>query len=329
MLILPWIFKLNNYISKNFYRPPPVKCCFSVSYIIYHEGGSIMDNYLNTFREMISLRGLTDHTVKSYSTYIRAYLDYLSNILHKLPEDVSWAELRDFIRWLQKEKNLSDRTINHCISQLRFFTIYVLHKPWDPTQLPMRRFDSYLPYVPSQKEVYIFINSCQNLKHKAIFALMYSAGLRVGEVCSLRYDDISRTNMRIHIRHSKGRSDRYAILSSHALQILTDYWFPSGKPMGWLFPKHGHPDQHMVTYTVNQAIFSSETQLGWIHRLTCHSFRHAFGTHLYENGTDLLTIKSLLGHKSLNSTTIYVHLASNGTGNAVSPFDQMGGDSYA
>ena len=107
-----------------------------------------MDDYLKQFREMISLRGLTDHTIVSYSTYIRSYLDYLSNILHKMPEDVSWAELRDFIRWLQKEKNLSDRTLNACISQLRFFTLYVLHKPWDPTQLPMRKFDAYLPYVP-------------------------------------------------------------------------------------------------------------------------------------------------------------------------------------
>ena len=69
-----------------------------------------MDNYLKQYREMISLRGLTDHTIISYSTYIRAYLNYLSEILHKLPEDVSWAELRDFIRWLQKEKQLSDRT---------------------------------------------------------------------------------------------------------------------------------------------------------------------------------------------------------------------------
>lgn len=99
---------------------------------------------------MISLRGLTDHTIKSYSTYIRVYLDYLSNILHKLPEDVSWAELRDFILWLQREKNLSDRTVNCAISQLRFFTLYALHKPWDHTQLPLRKFDSYLPYVPSQ-----------------------------------------------------------------------------------------------------------------------------------------------------------------------------------
>lgn len=284
-----------------------------------------MDDYLILFREMISLRGLTDHTVKSYSTYIRAYLEYLSDILHKLPADVSWSELRDFIRWLQNSKKLSDRTINSCISQLRFFTIYVLHKPWDPTQLPMRKFDSYLPYVPSQKEVWDFIQSFSNLKHKAVLALLYSAGLRVGEVCSLRYEDISRSSMRIHIRHSKSRSDRYALLSPLALDILTAYWFSYGKPTGWLFPMADHPERHMVTYTVNQFILAKETALGLEHRLTCHSFRHAFGTHLYENGTDLLTIQSLLGHKSLNSTTIYVHLASNGTCNAISPFDQMGG----
>ena len=285
-------------------------------------------DYLNVFREMISLRGLTSHTVKSYSTYIRSYLDYLQAVLHKQPEEVSWEELRDYIRWLQKERSLSDRSINHCISQLRFFTLYVLHKPWDSSQLPIRRFDTYLPYVPSQKDTWDFIQSFSNLKHKAILSLMYSAGLRVGEVCALRYEDISRSSMRIHICHSKARSDRYAILSSLALQILTDYWLAFGKPAGWLFPKRDHPDQHIVSYTVNQFISAKENELGLKHQLTCHSFRHAFGTHLYENGTDLLTIKALLGHKSLDSTTIYFHLASNGTHNAVSPFDRMGGASH-
>ena len=110
-----------------------------------------MDNYLNSFREMISLRGLTDHTLKNYCTYIRAYLDYLSTFLHKLPEDISWQELRDYIKWLQTSRNLSDRTINCAISQLRFITLYVLHKPWADTQLPMRRFDEYLPFVPSKR----------------------------------------------------------------------------------------------------------------------------------------------------------------------------------
>ena len=273
-----------------------------------------MDDYLNTFREMISLRGLTDHTLMNYCTYIRAYLDYLSNVLHKSPEDVSWPELRDYLRWLQKSRNLSDRTINCAISQLRFFTLYVLHKPWDDTQLPFRRFDVYLPYVPSKQDTWTFISSIPDLKQKTMVALMYSSGLRIGELCSLRYEDVQRKNLRLHITHGKNRHDRYAILSKAALGLLTQYWFAYGKPMGYLFPKQNGEDRPIDTF--------------FLSRLTCHSFRHAFGTHLYEDGVDLLTIKALLGHKSLNSTTIYVHLASNGTGSAVSPFDRLAGVSH-
>ena len=285
-----------------------------------------MDKYLDSFREMISLRGLTDHTLKSYCTYINAYLDYLTNILHKSPEDVSWEELRDYIRWLQTSRNLSDRTINCAISQLRFFTMYVLHKPWDDTQLPLRKFDEYLPFVPSKEETWQFISTMPDLKVQTMVTLMYSSGLRIGEVCSLRYENIQRKNMRIHIPRTKNRQDRYAILSSHALDLLTRYWLECGKPMGYLFPKQRGEDRPIDTFFLSRNIHLHEDRLGWEHRLTCHSFRHAFGTHLYENGTDLLTIKNLMGHKSLASSMIYIHLASNGVSSAVSPFDFMMGD---
>ena len=220
-----------------------------------------MDKYLDYFREMISFRGLTDHTLSNFCTYIKAYLHYLMDILHKSPEDVSWSELRDYIRWLQKSRTLSDRTINCAISQLRFFTLYVLHKSWDDTQLPMRRFDEYLPFVPSKEETWQFISTIPDLKQRTMVTLMYSSGLRIGEVCRLRYEDVERKNMRLHITHSKSRNDR-----------------------------------------------------------------HAFGTHLYENGTDLLTIKALMGHKSLNSTTIYVHLSTGALRKAISPFDSLAGE---
>lgn len=156
-------------------------------------------------------------------------------------------------------------------------------------------------------------------------AVMYSAGLRIGEVCQLRYENIDRKNMRIHICHSKSRQDRYAILSKTALDLLTQYWFAYDRPLGWLFPKQSGADRPIDTFYLSRHIHAHEQRLGWEERLTCHTFRHAFGTHLYENGTDLLTIRSLLGHRSLESTTIYVHLSRNGTGNAVSPFDRMGG----
>ena len=287
-----------------------------------------MDEYLITFREMISLRGLTDHTIKSYSTYIRAYLDYLTQVLKKKPEDVSWDELRDYIRWIQRERVLSDRTVNAAISQLRFFTIYVLHKKWDDSQLPMRRFDTYLPYVPTEEQVWYFVSTMENLKQKTMVAIMYSAGLRIGEVCRLRYEDIDRKNMRIHISRTKGRNDRYAILSKMALDLLTEYWFVYDKTMNWLFPKQTKKDSDkpIDTFYLSRHIHLHEKELGWEEKLTCHSFRHAFGTHLYEHGTDLLTIKALLGHRSLNSTTIYVHLANNGLSNAVSPLDRLAGE---
>lgn len=287
-----------------------------------------MNEYLKLYREMISLRGLTDHTVTSYATYIRAYLDYLANVISKSPEDISWNELRDYIRWIQKERNLADRTINTAISQLRFFTIYVLHKKWDDSQLPMRRFDTYLPYVPTEEQVWHFIFTMSDLKQKTMVAVMYSAGLRIGEVCRLRYEDIDRKNMRIHITHTKGRNDRYAILSKMALDLLTEYWFTYDKPMNWLFPKQTdkYSDKPIDTFYLSRHIHNHENELGWENKLTCHSFRHAFGTHLYEHGTDLLTIKALLGHKSLTSTTIYVHLANNGLNSAVSPLDRMAGE---
>ena len=284
-----------------------------------------MDKYFNLYREMISLRGLTDHTLKSYSTYIRSYLDYLQNILHKYPEDVSWQELRDYIKWIQKERNLADRTINCAVSQLRFFTIYVLHKPWDDNQLPMRKFDEYLPFVPSQKETFEFINTIPDIKQKAMVALMYSSGLRIGEVCNLLYEDINRSSMKVHIRHSKNRQERFAPLSKYALDILTEYWFKRGKPMGWLFPKQTDPDRPIDTFFLSRHIHAHEERLGWPKRITCHSFRHALGTHLYENGADLLTIKAILGHKSLSSTTIYVHLADTSFSEVINPLDKMGG----
>lgn len=283
-----------------------------------------MQKYLDTFREMLSLRGLTNHTITAYSTYVSAYLHYLETILLKNPEDVSWQELRDYILFIQVTRNLSDRTMNACISQIRFFTLYVLHKSWDPYQLPMRKFDTYLPFVPTKEEVRIFISTLPDLKEKAMIALLYSAGLRAGEVRHLKYKDIERSNMRIHITHGKNRTDRYAVLSDHALSILSDYWLAYDKPREWLFTQvygdHSKPVDH---YYLPRHIELHEKRLGWEKRLSCHSFRHAFGTHSYENGTDLLTLKALLGHKSLNSTTIYVQLASNGVGCAVSPFDSQ------
>ena len=251
-----------------------------------------MDDYLNTFREMISLRGLTDHTVTSYSTYIRAYLDYLANILHKMPVDVSWEELRDFIRWLQKDKNLSDRTMNACISQIRFFYTLCPAQTLGRYTGPTRRFDTYLPYVPSQDEVWRFISTMPDLKQKTMTAVMYSSGLRIGEVYHLRYEDIKRKNLRIHIRHSKARQDRYAILSHTALELLTRYWFEYGRPMGWLFPKRSGIDKPIDTFF--SRVISMHMSRGWGGRNALHAILSSMrSAHIFTKTAQIFSLSKL------------------------------------
>lgn len=279
--------------------------------------------YLDTFVTMISLRGLTNHTVKSYKTYISAYLDFVFEFLDKDPADVSWDEMRLFIQHLETTRHLADRTINAVISQLRFFTIYVLHEQWDPTQLPKRKFDRYLPFVPSREEVALFIGALDDPKARAMAIVMYSSGLRIGEVCRLKCEDIDRRNMRIHVTHGKNRQDRYAMLSPAALRELEVYWRKCGKPRNYLFPQRRNPDKPNDPQNVELHMRNAEDKLGWPHRFTCHSLRHAFATHFYEETHDLLTLQHLLGHKSIVSTTIYITLSNATLRRYSSPFDSL------
>ena len=280
-------------------------------------------NYLKRYQDMIALRGLTKNTIKSYTTYVSAYLDYVSEHLGKRPSQVTWQQKREFIDWIQRQRNLSDRTVNTIISQLRFFTIYVLHQPWDPYQLPFRRFDQYVPFVPTRDEVASFINAVDDLKARVIIILMYSCGLRISEASCLRYEDISRSNMKIHIVKSKNRSGRYAPLSPFALNALSHYWRVYGRPMGYLFPTRRDPSKPVTAEFLRRHINLTEQKLGWTHRFTCHSFRHAFATHFYEDHQDILTLKALLGHRSIHSTTVYVTLSDSTLHQYASPIESL------
>jgi len=153
---------------------------------------------------------------------------------------------------------------------------------------------------------------------------MYSSGLRISELCNLRYEDISRKEMRIYIRKSKNRSEGKTQLSQKALDILFQYWYSYNQPREWLFPHPKDPSIPITPYYVTNAIREHETRLGLEHKLTNHSFRHAIGTHLYENGADILTIKEFLRHRSINSTMIYITLSSTTFDSLSNPFDLLG-----
>ena len=133
---------------------------------------------------------------------------------------------------------------------------------------------------------------------------------------------------RLLIRSSKSRSSRYAQLSEQAWQLILQYWYslPADvRPRDWLFPQKRNPSKPIDHQRVPDFIRAHEKHLGWERRFTCHTFRHAFATYHYEDGTDLLTLKALMGHRSIASTTIYVHLSSRAFSFTPSPFDKMGG----
>jgi site-specific recombinase XerD len=176
---------------------------------------------------------------------------------------VSWQELRDYVIWLKSSRSLSDRTINHCISQLRcfLFMFFINHG------MRLSCLCASLTYIflLSQKDTFTFISTMLYLKQKTMLAVMYSTDLRVGELCALRYEDIQRQTMHIHIKHSKALCDRYAILSTMALDLLTQYWYEYDRPMGWLFPKQIKKDSPLPIETFYQSrhIHAHERRLGW------------------------------------------------------------------
>lgn len=277
-------------------------------------------NIIKTFNEFLTIRDLAKNTIASYNSFLRCYLSWVDTELKIPAEDVSSEQIRKFILYLKKIKKLSNRSINAYISQIKFLQLYVIKRPCSKYDVPYMKFNTYLPNILTKEEVTKFISTIKNLKHKACIALLYSSGLRVSELCHLRYDDIDRKNMRIYVSCSKTRSDRYAILSSKALTILTEYWYAFNQPKQWLFPGT-KPDSPIVSFTVSRFLADHASSISWDCKPTAHMMRHSFGTHLYEEGVDLLIIQKLLGHKSINSTTIYINLARDFSSKYKSPFD--------
>ena len=284
-------------------------------------------DYFSIFIQMLQAKGVADNTIRSYKTYIKPYLSYLNS--HSVsPEDASWQDMRDFLFWIQKERNLSDRTVNMIISYLQFFHIYVLHKVWDRTQIPFRKFNLYLPFAPTRSEVLTFLQSLEDPKARLAVAMLYATGLRLDELCHLQCKDIISSSKKIHVTDSKNHQDRFVPMPDMIWQMILSYYhqLPKDmKPETWLFTQQRSVENPMDKQWLQKIILAKRRELGMNDKLTSHSFRHAYATHSYENGMDLLTLKTFLGHKSLNSTTIYVHLAAASAQKTPNPFDQIGG----
>lgn len=282
-------------------------------------------DYFSSFIQMLHAKRFSDNTIRSYCSYIKPYLSYLDE-LQISPELASYQIMRDYLDAIQSNRNLSDRTINMIISYLQFFQLYVLHKDWDKTQLPFRAFDTFLPCAPSPAEVRTFLLALEKPKAKLAVSMLYATGLRLDELCHLRCSDIMHSSGKLYVRHSKNHSDRYVPLPESIWQMILRYWrsLPNDRrPRQWLFTQQKSLDRPMDKQWIQREVLLTRRTLGMDSRISAHSFRHAYATACYENGMDLLTLKAYLGHRSINSTCIYVRLAASCKNGFVNPFDQL------
>lgn len=274
------------------------------------------NEYLLKLEEAGEIRNLKERSINCYKNYVSYFLNYVK----KNPEELTCQDVREFLL-AKKKEGLKSTTLNLYNSAIRFFYRNVLHILWDDITVPRMIIDHKLPTVLTPEEVDQLLDATNDLKYKAMFATMYSSGMRVSEVIHLHYDDISRTNMQIHVRNTKNRMDRYTILSKRNLEILTEYWYKKGKPRGILFPNK-FTGGYLTTSTLEQVIRRSAKEAELPVGTTPHCLRHSFATHLMESGVDTRNIQVLLGHRDPKSTEVYLHTSNKSLMGIQSPFDR-------
>ncbi len=260
-------------------------------------------------------RNLKESTIHSYSQSLKHFF----NSTNKHWKELTISDADDFLTG-KRLAGVMPETYNRYYGSLRFMYKRVLKLNWDEDEIPRMKRDRSLPTVLSREEVNAILDVTTNLKYKAIFAVMYSGGLRVSETTHLHYDDISRSNHSIHIHNTKNRMDRYTILADRTLDILTEYWFKCGKPRNILFPSQV-TGEYLDISAVNQVLRRSAERAGIPKHVTSHAFRHSFASHLLEAGCDIKYIQALLGHLDPKSTEIYLHVSNKTLLGIKSPFD--------
>lgn len=238
------------------------------------------EKYLEKLEEAGKIRNLKERSINCYKNYVSYFLNYVD----KAPEKLTCQDVRDFLL-AKKDGGLKATTLNLYNSAIRFFYRNVLNILWDDIMVPRMIREHKLPIVLTADEIDHLLDAVDDIKYKAMFAIMYSSGLRVSEVIHLHYDDISRTNMQIHVRNAKNRMDRYTILSKRCLDILTQYWFAKGRPRGILFPNK-FTGNYLTVSTLEQVMRRAVSDAELSVKATPHSLRHSFATHLMEQGVD-------------------------------------------
>lgn len=264
----------------------------------------------------MKMRNLSPNTQNIYVSAVARF----SAFHGRSPDKLGIEDVRAYHLHLVSRR-LMPTTINPIMGALRFFYRTTLGQKDVADQILYSRVADTLPAILSSAEVERFLKAVRSLKMRTAFITIYAAGLRVSELVALTARDIDSDRMVIGIRKGKGGKDRYVMLSEQLLGILRDYWRRT-KPGHWLFPGD-KPTQPVTTRTLQRACREAAEAAGLDKKVTVHTLRHSFATHLLEHRVDIRIIQGLLGHRNINSTTRYTRVAVDTIRQIQSPLERL------
>jgi integrase/recombinase XerD len=270
-------------------------------------------------RRMIEDMTIRNFAPKTQHDYVQRVKNFAA-FLGRSPDTASFEDVRRYQLHLAAS-DVGVPTLNQTISTLRFFFKVTLRRHAIVEHTHFIHEPRKLPVVLSPEEVARLLDAAPGLKYKAALSVAYGAGLRASEVVSLKVSDIDSKRMVIRVEQGKGRKDRYVMLSPHLLALLRAWW-KTARPQGWLFPGR-NPVQPMTTRQLNRACHASAQMAEINKRVSLHTLRHSFATHLLEQNIDVRVIQVLLGHAKLDTTALYTRVATKTISEVMSPLEHI------
>jgi site-specific recombinase XerD len=282
------------------------------------------DYYQKSIRAL-QLAGMSERTQQCYTRSVRMLVDFYS----KTPDKITELELQNYFLHRKNVDKWSAATLRICYSGIKFYFVNVLKRDWHTLELIHAKRDQSLPVVLSLNEVWTILNTVTTPQNKAYLTTVYTCGLRLHEGLFLQIADIDGERMRIHVHRGKGAKDRYVPLPGYTLDLLRSYWCLH-RNSTWLFPSlgrggnNGPTANHPMSHTsVSGALRRALKQLKFKKKVSVHTLRHSYATHLLEAGVNIRRIQQYLGHRSLSSTMVYLHLTTQGHQRAYGIIDNL------
>jgi integrase/recombinase XerD len=266
----------------------------------------------------LRIRDYSPKTIKAYESSVRSLIKHFSP---QRPHELSDRQIREYVLFLLGTKKLAARSVNQVLNALRFLYVEVYRKPMVLGEIPRPKNPQKLPAVLSEEEVQQLLERTKNLKHKSLLMLTYSAGLRVEEAVQMKVANIDGERMMVHVQKAKGKKDRYVPLAEMTLSTLREYW-KKEQPKEWLFPGKG-TSGYLSKGSAQKVFYAAAARAGIKKRVSIHSLRHSFATHLLEAGVDIRYIQEILGHANLKTTEIYTHVSKKKIEKIVNPLDRI------